>query len=46
MYRDILVHVDGRAGARKRLRFGAAVANRTGARLTGLHVRPRSTSSL
>lgn len=40
MYRDILVHVGGDAAARARLRLGAALAIRSGARLTGLHVRP------
>jgi nucleotide-binding universal stress UspA family protein len=39
-YRDILVHVGGRAAALGRLRLGAALANGSGSRLTGLHVRP------
>jgi nucleotide-binding universal stress UspA family protein len=40
MYRDILVHMDGHAAARNRLQFSIDLARRTGARLTGLHVRP------
>jgi nucleotide-binding universal stress UspA family protein len=40
MYRNILVHLDGRADAAGRLRLAIALASRCGAGLTGLHVRP------
>ncbi|MFS8116106.1 universal stress protein [Rhizobium jaguaris] len=40
MYRDLLVHVDGSKAGRRRVDFAAELANRLGARLTGLHVTP------
>jgi nucleotide-binding universal stress UspA family protein len=40
MYRDLLVHVDGSEAARRRVQFAVDLAQRTGARLSGLHVTP------
>lgn len=40
MYRDLLVHVDGREGDRHRIEFAVDLATRAGARLSGLHVTP------
>lgn len=40
MLRDILVHVDSSQAGRMRVRFAAELANRMGARLTGIHVTP------
>jgi nucleotide-binding universal stress UspA family protein len=40
MFRDILVHVDGREAGRRRVRFAVDMAARTGARVAGLHVTP------
>ncbi|MFI4976839.1 MAG: universal stress protein [Caulobacterales bacterium] len=40
MLRDLLVHVDGDEAGRQRVAFTVELALRTGARLTGLHVRP------
>lgn len=40
MLRDLLVHVDGGQGGRRRVQFAVALAARTGARLTGIHVTP------
>jgi nucleotide-binding universal stress UspA family protein len=40
MYRDILVHVDGRTAGRRRVQFAFDLATRSGARVTGLHVTP------
>jgi nucleotide-binding universal stress UspA family protein len=43
MLRDLLVHVDGSEAGRRRTRFAADLASRTGARLSGLHVTPPPT---
>ena len=40
MFRDLLVHVDGSDARRRRLQFAIDLAQRTGARLSGLHVMP------
>ena len=40
MYRDLLLHVDGGPSGRGRVRFAAELAERIGARLSGLHVAP------
>ena len=40
MFRDLLVHVDGSEAGRRRLQFAVDLAQRTGARLSGLHVMP------
>ena len=40
MYRDLLVHVDGSDGGRRRVQFAVGFAARMGARLTGIHVMP------
>ena len=40
MFRDLLVHVDGGQGGRRRVQFAVALAARMGARLSGLHVTP------
>jgi nucleotide-binding universal stress UspA family protein len=40
MYRDLLVHVDGGEAGRRRVQFAVDLAQRTGARLSGLHVTP------
>lgn len=40
MYRDLLVHVDGREAGRRRVQLAADLAARLGARLSGLHVTP------
>ncbi len=40
MIRDLLVHVDGSAAGRRRVRFAVELAAWTGARLVGLHVTP------
>ena len=40
MFRDLLVHVDGSEAGRRGVRFAADVAQRMGARLSGLHVTP------
>ena len=38
--RDLLVHVDGGRGGRRRVQFAVGLAARTGARLSGIHVTP------
>lgn len=40
MLRDLLVHVDGSQGSRRRVQFAVDLAARTGARLNGIHVTP------
>ncbi len=40
MIRDLLVHVDGSTNSRSRVRFAVELAERIGARLTGLHIKP------
>lgn len=40
MYRDVLVHVDGGPTGRGRVQFAADLAERSDARLNGLHVTP------
>lgn len=40
MIRDLLVHVDGGQTGRRRVQFAADLAERTGARLSGIHVTP------
>jgi nucleotide-binding universal stress UspA family protein len=40
MIRDLLVHVDGGEAGRQRVRLAVEMAERAGARLTGLHVMP------
>jgi nucleotide-binding universal stress UspA family protein len=40
VFRDLLVHVGGSEAGRRRVRFAADVAQRMGARLSGLHVTP------
>jgi nucleotide-binding universal stress UspA family protein len=40
MYRDLLVHVDGSDGGRRRVQFAVNLAARMGARLSGIHVTP------
>jgi nucleotide-binding universal stress UspA family protein len=40
MFRDLLVHVDGSEAGRRRLQFAIDLAQRTGARLSELHVMP------
>ncbi len=40
MLRDLLVHVDGSPAGRRRVGFAIELAERTGARLDGLHVTP------
>jgi nucleotide-binding universal stress UspA family protein len=40
MLRDLLVHVDGGQGGRRRVQFAVGLAARTGARLSGIHVTP------
>jgi hypothetical protein len=40
MFRDMLVHVDGKPAGRLRIQFAVDLAARTGTRITGLHVTP------
>jgi nucleotide-binding universal stress UspA family protein len=40
MYRDLLVHIDGSDGGRRRVQFAVDLAARMGARLSGIHVTP------
>lgn len=40
MFRDLLVHIDGGQAGRRRVQFAADLAERTGARLSGIHVTP------
>jgi len=40
VFRDLLVHVDGSQAGRQRVKFAIDLAERTGARLDGLHVTP------
>jgi nucleotide-binding universal stress UspA family protein len=40
MLRDLLVHVDGSEGGRRRVKLAIDLAGRTGARVSGLHVTP------
>ena len=40
MLRDLLVHVDGSLGSRRRVRLATNLAMRTGSRLSGIHVTP------
>ena len=40
MLRDLLVHVDGGQGGRRRVQFAVGLAARTGARVSGIHVTP------
>jgi nucleotide-binding universal stress UspA family protein len=40
MFRDLLVHVDGGEGGRRRVQFAVDLAVRVGAQLSGLHVTP------
>ena len=40
MFRDLLVHVDGSGAGRRRVQCAAQLAERMGARLSGLHVTP------
>jgi len=40
MLRDLLVHVDGSDGGRRRVKLAVGLAQRLDARLTGLHVTP------
>jgi nucleotide-binding universal stress UspA family protein len=40
MLRDLLVHVDGSDRGHRRVKFAVGLAERTGAHLSGLHVKP------
>jgi nucleotide-binding universal stress UspA family protein len=40
MFRDMLVHVDGKPAGRLRIQFAVDLAARSGTRITGLHVTP------
>lgn len=40
MFRDLLVHLDGGQVGRRRVQFAADLAERAGARLSGIHVTP------